>query len=152
MGSVRSRIPDRGRNGRDTRLAHAAGGFSAFKEMHLDLRRLSHPQDRVIVETALLHPSVLERDSPVKRRGKTEGDRRFHLRLDDARVDHLAAIDRADHLSDAQPRIGIDRDLGHVGDETTERLMDGDPASVPLRHRFPPTRLPGSQFQNPPVS
>src|SRR5207245_3292243 len=61
-------VGHRGRYGRHAGLADSAGPLRARDDVHLDRRRLVHPQRRVIVEVRLLHLALAQRDRVVQRR------------------------------------------------------------------------------------
>src|SRR5439155_20171052 len=43
-------------------LAHAALRIAARHDVHLDVRHLGQPQHAIVVEVALLHPALVDRD------------------------------------------------------------------------------------------
>ena len=47
-------------------LANATRGLTVLKQMHIDLRRLIHPKDSVVVKIGLLNASLLNRDFTIK--------------------------------------------------------------------------------------
>src|SRR6185503_4389609 len=80
------RVRNRRREQRHARLADSARLLGALYDMHLDLRRLGHPQQLVLVEVRFLHAPVLQRDVAVQKRGQAEHDVALDLLLDDVRI------------------------------------------------------------------
>ena len=140
-GEREHRVGDRRGDGRGPGLADAAHLGAALDDVDLDLRHLVDAQHAVVVEVALLDPAVLEGDGAVERRAEAEGDAALHLGLDAERVHRLAAVDGADHPVHPDLPGAVDRDLGHLGDEAAERVVDREPRARPARRRRAPAGL-----------
>ena len=128
IGSLRRRLPVAAKTALTTAGAMVAvpgspmppGAVAARDDVHLDLGSLVDAQDLVGVEVALLDAAVLERDLAVQGCGQPVHDAALHLRGHRVRVDHRAAVDRADHPLDAHAAILRHGDLGHLGDIAAE--------------------------------
>ena len=68
------------------------------------------------------------------------------LRLDAERVDRGAAVDRRGHRVDADLAV-LDRDLGDLGDDAAERLVDREAARATRRRRRAPAGLVGGELR-----
>src|SRR5207247_847566 len=147
-GQREDRVAHRGRDGRRAGLADAALRVGARHDVHLDRRHAVHPQHRVVVKVALLHPAAVDRDLAVQRRRQAIHNGALHLRLDDVRIHHGAAIDRAHHPVHARHAVRADRDLGALGDVAVERLVHGDAAGASRRRRRAPPRLARRQLDD----
>jgi hypothetical protein len=98
--------------------------------MHLDRRHFVHPQQRIVVEVTLLHPTLRKGDLPIKRRGEAEHDTALHLGVDRIRVHHPTAIDGTHHTVNFDQPLTGDRNLGDLGHKTPERFVHGDATPV----------------------
>lgn len=153
-GRREDRIGQRGRDGRQARLAHAAERCREIvgrDEMHADFtRRLVHSQHLEPVEVALLRMAVLERDLAVQRDAEPHHHRPLELRAYALRIDLRPAVDR-----DVDPRhrdlaVGIDLHLAHRRRIRHEAAMRGDPEPVPLRQLASPARLARDRLDHAP--
>src|SRR5205085_3725095 len=97
---------DRGREGRQARLADTARRFRALHDVHLDLRHLIDAQHLIVVEVRLLDAPVLEGHLAVERGSQAVDDRALDLALDNLRVDGLPAIDRSNDAMHLRRAIG----------------------------------------------
>ena len=117
-----------GATGGTAGLADAGRGLRARHDVDLDLRHLVDPQHRVVVEVALLHAPVLERDlrrTARPSRPKTMAPSIWAWIV--VRVDGAAAVDGADDAMDAD-RPSCDRDLGHLRARSCRTSVDRDAA------------------------
>src|ERR1700690_1504098 len=89
-------VAERGRNQGHPCFADAAGRLVAVDEMYINFGYLVIAKDPVVVEVGLLHPAADDRDFAPLGGRETEDDAAFDLRFDDARIDHLTAVDDAD--------------------------------------------------------
>ena len=100
--------------------ADAARRLAARDDVHVDLRHVVDVGRPVIVQIALLDPTILEGDLIEQRRAETVDDCALHLRFDGVRVDGDAAIHRAGDALDLDFAALGDLHLGnlrHVGRE-----------------------------------
>ena len=104
------------------------------------------------MKVPLPHASFLEGDLAIQGSGEAKDDTTLHLSAYNVGVHHRAAINRADHAVDAQSPIFGNRDLGHLRDIASERFMDGQTSSAPVRQRFSPAGFFGNEFQHALVS
>src|SRR3989442_45550 len=65
------RVADGRRDRWRARLADAALGIARRHDVHLDLGHLGHPEHPVVVEVALLHAALVDRDLAPQRGGAT---------------------------------------------------------------------------------
>src|SRR5712691_11155234 len=147
-GESENRIGDGRRDWWDANFSRAAHFPFAGHNVHLNLRHLVHPKHRVVVKVSLLHASFLERDLAIEGSGEAKDDTTLHLSAYDVGVHHRAAINRADNPVDAQFPIFGNRDFGYLRDIASERFMDGQTASTPVRHRFSPAGFFGNQLEH----
>src|SRR5262249_58847435 len=94
--------------------------------MDLDRGGLIDAQHLVVMEIALLHPAVLQRDLAVKGCCDSKDDRALDLCLDGVGVDGGAAIDRADDAPDANGAVIRYFDFGDLRHVGREYELEGD--------------------------
>ena len=112
----------------------------ALHNVGFNLRTLIHAHHRKSIEVRLLQASVLEGQLLEKRRRRAENRAAFDLRRDNARVDVLAAVDRADHAM--HPNLAVrHRNFGHMRGITPKSKVHRNPAPHPFRQRLIPSRF-----------
>src|SRR5690349_17702983 len=94
MDGIRECSQDYGRAG----LSNATQAFAALDYFHLNGRSFAHAKRPIVVEVALLHATVLDRDLAVHGGRQAEVDAALHLGDDGVRVDDQAAVDDARNL------------------------------------------------------
>ena len=103
---ARERIRDRGRDGRDRRLADAADRrLRRVQQQHVDRRRVREPEQPVAVEVRLHDAAVAQPDAFVERGAEAHQDPALDLRVHEIRVHDGAAVERARDPSDAQAAV-----------------------------------------------
>src|SRR5258708_37065313 len=117
--------------------------------MHVEFGQFAVAQQTIIIEVGLLHSAADDRHVAPQSGGETEDDAAFDLRFDDARVDHLTAVD---HTNDfVHFELGADdgnlRYLGYVSRISLHQRH----ALVSARGGLPPTRPFCGELQDPPL-
>src|SRR3989475_4395818 len=130
------------------RLADAALRVGARHDVPLALRHPREPQHPIVVEVALLHATPVDRDLAPQRRREAVHDRALHLRLDGVGVDDRSTVHCAHHAMYVRGAVGVDRDLGDLGDVGLECLVNGDPPTASCREWRAPTRPARREVQH----
>lgn len=112
--------------------------LGAMHDVHLDDRRLVHPEDFVCIEIGLLDASVLEGDLAIERRRDAEHDCALDLRLDGVGIDHGAAVHRADDAPHANRALFRHFDLGNLRQIAAEDELQRDATADPVGQRLSP--------------
>src|SRR5919198_4372805 len=106
----KNRVGNGWRDGWGSRFADSSWSFLARHDMHAAFGHLVDAQYRIVAEVRLLDAAIFQRDAPVQRGGKAEGDRRLNLCFNRERIDGDAAVDCRGHLVHAN-RIALQRNL-----------------------------------------
>jgi hypothetical protein len=106
--------------------------------MDLYCRRFIDPHHPVIVEVALLHPSLGDRDLVVEGGCEAEDEAALDLRLDPVGIDRRAAVDRRRHTAERDLAVVVDLSLDDRRDIRAEHALASHPASDPRRKRAAP--------------
>ncbi len=109
--------------------------------MDVDGRRLVDAQHAVVVEIALLHAALVDRDLAIERRSQPEEETALQLRDDGVGIDGDAGVDRAGDAMHADLAVAIDLDVGDGGDEARERNLYRDAAAAARRQGIAPAGL-----------
>src|SRR5882757_700282 len=147
-----SRREERVRQGRGrrrcARFADAAWRLAALDEMNLDLGCLIDPQHAVIVEVALLYPTLVDVDFAVERGGQSEHQPALQLGDDGVGIHDDSAVDRRHDACQADFALLIDLRLHDGRDEAPESSRKGNTAAGAGCSRVAPAGLLGGQFQD----
>ena len=149
IGSLRRRVPVAANMALQSAGATRAtdgspippGAASLLKRWTSTVGHFVAAQDPVGVEIRLLHAASGDGDIAPQRRGEPEDDAAHDLRLDDARIDHLAAIHRAGELVHLE-RTRVDGNLGDQRQVGGVALHERH-ALISARGRMTPVRTPG---------
>src|SRR5262245_46805963 len=127
-------VGHRRRNRGSSRFADTAPSRSARRyQLDFDLRRVGEADDLVVVEIALFHSPVTDRDLAAERRVETVDDATLDLRYRGIGVDHVAAIDGSNDAIDAQLPGLRNRYLCDLGDDRVVAFMKGQTATATPR-------------------
>ena len=113
---------------RHRRLAAAAPEPAARHQHGLDRRHVGHAQHLVIVEVALAHPAVLDRDRTIERRGEAVDNAALDLRCEDRRVDDMAGVERGHDPVHSHLAFVADRSLDDLRAQAAVGLDERDAA------------------------
>src|SRR5262245_9002311 len=108
------RVGDRRHDRRRSGFTNSARRLLAAYNVDFDCRRLIDAQHLVRIEIALFDTPVFQRDFAIERGSGAEDDSALQLRLHSVRIDHSAAIDRADHTADANGTVFGNFDLSYM--------------------------------------
>jgi hypothetical protein len=89
----------------------------------VDRGDLIDAQGSIVVEIALFHPAVFQRDLAVKDGGQTIDDGALRLRLDGVGIDPDTAIDRAGDTLDRNVAVLGHRDLGDLRHVAAKHIL-----------------------------
>src|SRR5437762_3758520 len=97
--SAENCVHESGRDRRHSGLANAAPSTAvvaaAWQQIHLDARSLVHPNERVVMEVALLRTAGVERHLAAERRRQPLDNGALNLSFADCGIHHVAGIDHA---------------------------------------------------------
>src|SRR6266700_704005 len=146
-GQHEQRVAHRRRDRGCARFTDAALRVAARHDVDLHHRHLGQPEHAVVVEVALLHAALVDRDLAPQRRRQAVHDGALHLRLDDVGIHDRPAVHRADDSVHARCSVRPHRDFGHFGHVGLERRVHGAPPGATRRKRRAPTGLARGEVQ-----
>ena len=138
-----------GTPGSPTPLAGTSMPFSTMW-VFVTVGDLLVPDNRVVVEVALLDTPVLKRDLAVFGEREPHHGCAFDLRSDALRIDVKAAVDRGVDARHREVALVVDGDLDHGGNIADEAAMRRDTEPVTGRQLPSPAGFLGRKLGDPP--
>ena len=132
-GCVERRVGQRRGHRRHGGFPHSAEFRAAFEDRHGNFRRIRLAGNRVIVEIALVHPSVGERDALAQCGGESETQSALHLCPHGVRIDDTPAVDHAPCPERLELAFRRNPDFHDLADDALEGLVQREAASVSSR-------------------
>ena len=143
----KNRVRQGRRGGRQANLADACWLLIPVQDMGIEQRReRGDTRQRIVVEIALLHLAIPDRDLQPERGAQAVDRAALQLRIHCVRMYSKPAVNSGDDALDRQFAIG-DSNLHRVCGVTSEREMRREPDTTPLGEVLAVSDFLGDKFQ-----